>query len=94
MTTPTISELDEQIAALKRQRDIASLAGLEDFQEILKRPTTVAIGDDLEVILVNLPTGEMAHQQAKNVITVIRQVSGLIDAEVARVTTLVANQVA
>ena len=92
-TPPTIADLDEQIAELKRQRDIASLDGMKGAQSVLKRASTGKVADDLEALLPQLPRDEMASQQVSNVISIIRQVSTLIDGEVGRVEAIVAPPV-
>jgi len=85
----TVSEYDAQIAELKRQRDIASLESVKATQAIMKRASTGKVADDLEALLGQLPAGEMVHQQASNVINIIRGTTNLIDQETARVQAVV-----
>lgn len=96
-TPPTVSQIDAQIAELKLQRDIASLASLKAVQAILKRPSTGTVADDIEAVLADLPNGgEIGsdRNQAKNVISVLRQVTAHFDREVARVQAVVDAQAA
>lgn len=92
MTEPTIAELDQQIAELQRQRDLASLAKLQAVQALLSAEPTVQLAADLEALLPELPADPAlgsARNQAANVVSVIRQVAAHFDREVARIEALV-----
>lgn len=94
-TPQTVSQIDAQIAELKLQRDIASLASLKAVQAVLQRPSTGKVADDIEAVLADLPNGGeigSARNQANNVISILRQVTAHFDREVTRVQTMVDAQ--
>lgn len=91
-TSPTVSELDAQIAELRRQRDIASLNSLKAVQAVMKRAATGKVADDIDALLIDLPgDGQIgdARQQARNISTIIRQATAHFDREVTRVQAIV-----
>lgn len=89
MTQPTIAELDQQIADLQRQRDLASLDGSKAVKAALVAGKVATLADDLEALLLGLSNESVAAQQARNVISVIRNVRGLVDGEISRIEALV-----
>lgn len=93
MTTP-VSELDAQIAELRRQRDIASLDDSKAVQAALVAGKVATLADDLSALISAMSPESVAAQQAGNVINVMRNVKGLVDGEVARIQALVDAQAA
>ncbi|SCW77801.1 hypothetical protein SAMN02927924_02832 [Sphingobium faniae] len=89
MTEPTIAELDQQIADLQRQRDLASLNGSKAVKAALVAGKVATLAEDLEALLPDLSNESVAAQQARNVISVIRNVRGLVDGEISRIEALV-----
>jgi len=97
MTTanPTPAQMLAQRNELDRQIAIANLDGLKAIQSALKAGKVATLAADLEALLSQLaPASEMGspHNQASNVINVVRNVTGFFDSEVARVQALVDAQ--
>ena len=89
---PTVSELDAQIADLKKQRDVASLDGTKAVAAALVAGKCATLADDLEALLDNLSPESVAAQQAGYIINVMRNGKNLVDAEAARIQALVDAQ--
>ncbi|EQA96865.1 hypothetical protein [Sphingobium baderi] len=89
MTEPTIAQLDAQIADLQRQRDLASLNGSKAVKAALVAGKVATLAEDLEALLPDLSNESVAAQQARNVISVIRNVRGLVDGEISRIEAMV-----
>lgn len=99
MTTanPTPAQLLAQRNELDRQIAVANLDGLKAIQSALKSGKVVTLATDLEALLPQLaPAAEMGspHNQAGNVINVVRNVTAFFDSEVTRVQALVDAQAA
>jgi len=92
MTEPTIAQLDAQIADLQRQRDLASLNGSKAVKAALVAGKVATLAEDLEALLPDLSNESVAAQQARNVISVIRNVRGLVDGEISRIEAMVEPQ--
>ena len=92
MTEPTISELDAQIADLQRQRDIASLEGAKAIKAALVAGKVATLPEDLEALLPSLSVDSIAAQQARNIVSIVRNVRNLVDGEVARIQAIVDAQ--
>lgn len=92
MPEPTIAELDAQISDLKRQRDIAELDGAKAIQAALVAGKVGTLAEDLEVILPALSSESLSAQQARNVVSIVRNVRNLIDGEVSRIQAIVDAQ--
>lgn len=99
MTTEnsTPAELLAQRNELDRRIAIANLDGLKAIQSALKAGKVATLAPDLEALLPQLaPASEMGspHNQATNVINVVRNVTAFFDSEVARVQAIVDAQTA
>lgn len=95
MSTATPSELLAQRAEIDRQIAVANLDGLKAIQSALKAGKVATLASDLEALLPQLaPAPEMGspHNQAGNVINVVRSVTAFFDSEVTRVQALVDAQ--
>ncbi|KMS59967.1 hypothetical protein V474_07645 [Novosphingobium barchaimii LL02] len=92
MTERTISDIDAQIADLKRERDIASLDGSKSVKSVLATGKVATLAADLEALLPSLFTQSVAYQQAMNVISVVTGTRNLVDGEISRIEALVAAQ--
>lgn len=91
MPEPTLAELTANMTDLQRQIDIASLPLLMSVQEVLNRPAVQQAIADLQEIIPNLPESielRAPRNQAGNVVTVVSNVRGLFDGEVARISAL------
>lgn len=94
---PTPSELLAQRNEIDRQIAIANLAGLKAIQAAPKAGKVATLATDIEALLPQLaPAAEMGspHNQAGNVINVVRNVTNFFDGEVARVQAIVDAQAA
>ena len=94
-TNPTPSELLAQRDDLDRQIAIANLEGLKAIQSALKAGKVATLAADIEALLPQLaPASEMGSpfSQARNVISVVRNVTGFFDQEVSRVQAMVDAQ--
>lgn len=94
---PTPAQLLAQRNDIDRQIAIANLDGLKAIQSVLKAGKVATLATDLEALLPQLaPASEMGspHNQAGNVISVVRNVTNFFDGEVARVQALVDAQAA
>ncbi len=94
MTTTQPRDFDAEIAAIVRERDIASLDASKAVKAALVNGKVATLADDLTSLVSGMAIGTVAYQQATNVINVMRNCKGLIDGEVARVQALVDAQAA
>jgi len=85
MAKPTIEQLDTDISALKRERDLIMLDGTKEVQAALRAGKVATLAEDLEALQRTLSTESVAYQQVRNVVTVLRNVRRLIDSEVDRI---------
>lgn len=92
MTDKTIAEMDAEIAALERQRDIAALDGTKAVQTLLTADAVASLAADLEALIPDLPVDSVAAQQSRNVMSVLRNVTNLVTIEVSRIEALVEAQ--
>lgn len=92
--TNSVSELDAQIAELRRQRDIASLDASKSVQAALVSGKVATLADDLSALIATMSPESVAAQQAGHIINCMRNGKSLIDGEVSRIQAIVDAQAA
>lgn len=91
MTTST-RDFDAEIAAIMRERDIASLEASKAVQAALGNGKVATLAADLSALIADMPAGTVAAQQAGHIINCMRNGKSLIDGEVSRIQALVDAQ--
>lgn len=85
---PSSLSLDEQIAELAQQRDIASLNGAKAIQAALKTGKVATLQADLQAILDTIPAETNIAQVTRNIMSVISMAHRLLDMEIPRIEAL------
>lgn len=91
MTEKTVSQIDAEIAALKRERDAASLDSSKSVQAALSAGKVATLSEDLKSLIADMSPESVARQCADRIISVIDGSKGLIAEEVARIERQVAE---
>jgi hypothetical protein len=84
----TIAEINAQADALKRQADLASLAGIKAVRDALSAHDVAVLADTLESALPAIAASNSVAKLTTSVVSVLRNALKLISAEASRIEAL------
>lgn len=85
MAERTLTQIEEEILVLQKERDLASLNGAKQIQAALVSGKVATLADDLEALLPSVAQSSITGSQTSSLITVLRGTKSLLDSEISRI---------